>query len=56
MFYKFFGSKGSGRPLSSASHSNNEIKQNIELADELSKIIGTEHQKRASLPLMLYCT
>ena len=39
--YKFFDkkSKGSGRPLSFASHINDEIKQNIQLADALHKPI-----------------
>ena len=42
MVYKFFDKKssGSGRPLSSDSLiNNNEIKQNIQLADELHKPI-----------------
>ena len=42
MVQKFFDkrSSGSGRPLSSASRvTNNEIKQNIKLADELHKPI-----------------
>ena len=41
MVYKFFDKKssGSGRPSPSALHANNEIKQNIRLADELHKPI-----------------
>ena len=49
MVYKFFYKKssGSGRPLSSASRiANNEIKQNIQLADELYKPIIRKLKKR----------
>ena len=49
MAYKFFDkkSKGSGRPSSSASLiANNEIKQNIQLADELHKPIIRKFEKR----------
>ena len=47
VIYKFFDKKssGSGRPLYSASHANNEIKQNIELADELHKPIIRNFEK-----------
>ena len=50
MAYKFFDKKsqGSCRPLSSASHitANNEIKENIQLADELHKPIIRKFNKR----------
>ena len=49
MVYKFFykKSQGSGRPLSSASLvNNNDIKQNIQLADELHKPIIRNFKKR----------
>ena len=49
MVYKFFNKKsqGSGNPLSSASLiANNEIKQNIRLADELHKPIVRKFEKR----------
>ena len=49
MVYNFFDkkSKGSGRPLSSALHiANNEIKQNIQLADEFHKPIIKKFEKR----------
>ena len=49
MVYKFFDKKSSGigRPLSSASFiSNNEIKQNMQLADELDKPIIRNFEKR----------
>ena len=49
MVYKFFDKKSSGscRPLSSALRvTNNEIKQNIQLADELHKPIIWKLKKR----------
>ena len=49
MVYKFFDEKssGSGHPLSSALQiANNEIKQNIQLADELQKPITRKFKKR----------
>ena len=49
MVQKFFDkrSSGSGHPLSSASRvTNNEIKQNIQLADELHKPIIKKFKKR----------
>ena len=49
MVYKFFYKKSSriGRPLSSASRvANNEIKQNMQLADELHKPMIRKYKKR----------
>ena len=48
MVYKCFDKKssGSGRPLPSASHVNNEIKQNIQLASKLHKPIIKKFKKR----------
>ena len=56
MVYTFFDKKLSGSicplssasycPLSSASHVNNEVKQNIKLADELHKPIIRNFEKR----------
>ena len=49
MVYRFFDKKssGSGRPLSSTFRiANNEMKQNIQLADELQKPIIRKFKKR----------
>ena len=51
MVYKFFDKKsqGSGRPLSSALHANNKIKENIQLADELHQPIIKKLKKNNSV-------
>ena len=54
--YHFFDKKssGSGCPLSSASPvANNEIRQNIQLADEINKPIIRKFRKRKAYSLFL---